>query len=86
MAKKRISKSKVSIEAHSLIPKHSLCGEKEKQQLLEKYNASIKQIPRMSMNDNGIASLNAKPGDLIKIERNDAYVGKITFYRVVTDE
>ncbi|MFT4343651.1 MAG: DNA-directed RNA polymerase subunit RpoH/Rpb5 C-terminal domain-containing protein [Candidatus Woesearchaeota archaeon] len=86
MAKKRTSKSKISIEKHDLMPKHSLCSDKEKEQLLEKYNASIKQLPRITQNDAGISSLNAKPGDLIKIERKDSHVGKVTFYRVVTDE
>lgn len=82
----RKTAKKIKIDSHALIPKHVVCSEKEKQAVFAHYGAQGSDFPRISTNDTGIATLKVKIGDLIKIERNDPNMGKVTFYRVVSDE
>jgi len=70
---------------HVLVPKHEKASEKEKNEILEKYNISLKQLPRISKKDPSIAHLDVEPGDLIRITRKSATSGSSTFYRVVSD-
>ena len=76
-------KKKLSIDKHILIPKHIKLGEKEKEKLLEKYNISLKELPRISKTDSAISNLDAKPGDVIRITRQSPTAGEATFYRAV---
>jgi len=84
--KKKTKKSDLIVEKHSLIPKHVLCSDKEKEQVLEKYAATIKEMPKILPTDRAIATLKAKPGDMVRIEREDSQTGKTFFYRVVSNE
>ncbi|MCB9359309.1 hypothetical protein H6503_05230 [Candidatus Woesearchaeota archaeon] len=79
-------KTKLVIEKHNLIPKHSVCNDKEKQQVYEKYGTTEREMPKISSQDAALASLKVKKHDLIKIEREDGFSGKTVFYRVVADE
>ena len=74
------------IPNHVLMPKHSKISEKEKKELFEKYNVTIKEMPLISKDDNAIASLDVHPGDVIKIERKNNTAGESVFYRVVTSK
>ena len=82
----RKTAKKIKIDSHALIPKHVVCSEKEKQAVFAHYGATGTEFPKISTHDTGIASLKVKIGDMIKIERDDQYMGKVTFYRVVSDE
>ena len=83
---KKTKKKSIIIKTHSLMPKHTLCSSKEKEQIMAKYNAKIKEMPKIGINDAALSSLKIKIGDMIKIERNDTLMGKTYFYRVVSDE
>ncbi len=78
-------KKKFKIDKHILIPKHAKLSEKEKEKLLEKYNISLKEVPRILKTDQAIESLGGKPGDIIKITRKSSTAGEAIFYRVVTN-
>jgi len=78
-------KKKLKINKHSLIPKHEKLNEKEKKKLLEQYNVSLKELPKIPKTDSGIASLNTKPGDIIKIIRKSPTTNESFFYRVVVN-
>jgi len=65
---------------------HSVCSDKERDQILEKYNATLKEMPKISINDAVLTSLKVKVGSFIKIEREDPVTGTVYFYRVVVDE
>lgn len=78
-----MKKKQFIIEKHILIPKHTLCTEKEKQQILEKYNATTNEMPKILITDASIANMKIKVNDMVKVERKDSYVGKTNFYRVV---
>jgi|TARA_B100001971_G_C18118302_1_gene498034 DNA-directed RNA polymerase subunit H (RpoH/RPB5) len=78
-------KKKFKSDKHILIPKHSKLSESQKEKLLEKYNISTKELPRILKTDAAIASLGSKPGDVIKIIRDSQTAGESLFYRVVVD-
>ena len=75
--------AKQIVTKHVLIPKHSKLSEKEKKELFERYNITIKELPRIKESDPAIASLKVKPGDVVKIIRNSPTAGTAVFYRGV---
>ena len=78
-------KKKFKADKHSLIPKHVKMSDAQREKLLEKYSISLKELPRILKTDPAILSLDAKPGDVIKITRNGPTAGESVFYRVVVD-
>ena len=74
---------KFTTDKHSLIPKHVKLNDKEKQALLERYNISLKQLPKILVTDPALANLNVKSGDVIKIVRQSPTAGESIFYRGV---
>ena len=66
---------------HVLQPKHSKLKPEEVTKLLEKYNISLSQLPKIKINDAALPS-ECNLGDVIKIERKSK--NKITeYFRVV---
>ena len=80
-----MKKQKFKVDKHILTPKHAKISEKEKAQLLEKYNVTPKELPKIIKTDAAIKELDAKPGDIIKIIRKSPTAGESIFYRVVSD-
>lgn len=74
------------VTKHLLVPKHELVDEKEKQQLMEAYEARIEDFPKILLTDPAIQHLSPKEGNIIKILRNSATAGDALFYRVVVSE
>jgi DNA-directed RNA polymerase subunit H len=83
MVKKR--KEKLDVSNHVLVPKHSKCSETEKKALLKKYNITIADLPKISINDAAIVDMNLEPGDVVKIVRESPTAGETIFYRVVIE-
>tara|TARA_Y100000310_G_scaffold319093_1_gene373927 strand:+ start:465 stop:704 length:240 start_codon:yes stop_codon:yes gene_type:complete len=75
--------AKFDIAKHHLVHKHSKLSEKEKKDLLEKYQITNANLPKILIKDPAIAHLKAKEGDIIKIIRVNPNVGEIPFYRGV---
>ena len=71
---------------HVLVPKHTKIGERQVQELIEKYNISKVQLPKITISDPAITHLGIKIGDVIKIERASFTAGKTDYYRVVTED
>ena len=69
---------------HILVPVHKKISEKEKAELLKKYNITLKELPKILINDSAISDLDAKEGDVIKITRKSHTAGEIAYYRGVT--
>ena len=66
---------------HVLQPKHTKLKPNEVKDLLEKYNISISQLPKIKSTDS-FCPENCQSGDIIRIERKEE--GKVNFfYRVV---
>jgi len=73
----------IDIRKHMLVPEHSKLIKKEIQELLEKYNLSLNDLPKILSTDPAIEKLNAKESDVIKIIRDSPTAGKSIYYRVV---
>lgn len=73
------------ISKNYLVPKHAKLSDVEKGKLLESFSISTKELPKITKSDAAIAKLNAKEGDVIKIERESKTAGKALYYRVVVD-
>ena len=80
-----MKKQKFKVDKHILTPKHIKISEKEKILLLEKYQVTSKELPKVFKTDAAIKDLDAKIGDVIKISRKSPTAGESIFYRVVTD-
>ncbi len=66
---------------HILQPKHSKLSEEEAKKVLNKYNVSLSQLPKIKKEDEGLPE-GCKVGDVIKIEREEKEK-KVKYYRVV---
>ncbi len=75
--------SDVNISKHSFVPKHTLLSEKEKEELLKRYNIKLNQLPRILTSDPMTKRLEAKVGDVIKVSRESQTSGETVYYRVV---
>ena len=79
--------TKFKIEEHILVPKHEkIINEKEKKELLEKYQITVKELPKIMKKDPMVKELGAKPGDVIRIIRKSETAGEAIFYRCVVNE
>lgn len=76
-------KRKYDISKHVSVPEHIKLSDKEKEELLEKYHVSLKELPKIAKKDPAIEHLNAKEGDIIKIIRKSPTSGEAIFYRGV---
>jgi len=68
---------------HTLVPKHEIIRESEKEDLLKKYGITLRQLPRIFMNDPAIKHLNPKIGDVVRIRRKSTTADEVEYYRVV---
>ncbi len=66
-----------------MVPKHILLNEEEKQQLMNQYKITLRQLPRILSNDPVIMNLGGKIGDVVKISRKSPVAGESVYYRVV---
>ncbi len=66
---------------HALQPKHTKLKPEEVKKLVEKYNITVSQLPKIRLNDPCVPEGTEK-GEVLKIERKDG--DKINlYYRVV---
>jgi len=66
---------------HILQPKHSKLKPEEISKLLEKYNISLSQLPKIKIDDASLPE-NCNIGDVIKIERKEKDK-TIEYFRVI---
>ncbi|HII15734.1 MAG TPA: DNA-directed RNA polymerase subunit H [Nanoarchaeota archaeon] len=76
---------KFEIQEHKFVPKHTKLTVEEAQKILEQFNISLRQLPKILKTDPALKDLAAEPGDMIKIDRTSPTVGKVNFYRVVVN-
>jgi DNA-directed RNA polymerase subunit H len=75
--------TETDISKHKFVPKHVILNDKEKKELLKKYNITLNQLPRIITSDPMVKKLDAKVGDVLKITRISSTAGNISYYRVV---
>jgi DNA-directed RNA polymerase subunit H (RpoH/RPB5) len=66
---------------HILQPKHILLKSEETEKMLDKFNISLTQLPKIKITDPALPK-GANVSDVIKIERKDEQ-GTHVYYRVV---
>jgi len=66
---------------HTLQPKHTRLKVDEIKKLLEKYNISLSQLPKIRVEDPALPQT-CSVGDVVKIERKEGDKVKV-YYRVV---
>lgn len=83
MTEEKEEKKEINIFESDLVPRHILLTEEQKSQFLDRYNVSLRQLPRIKHEDAVIKRLGAKRGDIIHIVRTDPTLGDYDYYRVV---
>jgi DNA-directed RNA polymerase subunit H (RpoH/RPB5) len=76
---------KFDVTTHKFVPKHIKLNEEEKLALLEKYNISENQLPKILKSDAAIQHLAPTAGEVIKIIRKSLTQGEVDYYRVITN-
>ena len=80
-------KKVIDVLRHELVPKHVLLTKKETQDLLDKYNISVLDLPQMFEKDPVAIAIGAKEGDVVNIIRDSkTTVKSIKYYRYVKKE
>ena len=82
MVKKKII---FDIMNHDLVPLHEIITEKEKKDLLAKYKIEPNQLPKILDSDPVCKSIEAKPGQILKIIRKSHTAGESFSYRFVVE-
>jgi len=77
--------AEIDITKHRYVPKHIKMSEQEVTKLLERFNITKRQLPKILKNDPAIKHLNPKPGDVIKIIRESPTAKESEYYRVVVE-
>jgi DNA-directed RNA polymerase subunit H len=68
---------------HELVPTHIIAPEEEIQLVLDHYGIEKNQLPRIFRDDPAVKVLGARPGQIIRIERDSPTAGKTFYYRLV---
>ncbi|MEM0094390.1 MAG: DNA-directed RNA polymerase subunit RpoH/Rpb5 C-terminal domain-containing protein [Candidatus Micrarchaeaceae archaeon] len=71
-------------KGHVLLPRHELLSDDAAKQVLKELRTTIDKLPKILASDPQALALNAKPGQIIKIERKDNGV-TYNFYRAVVE-
>ena len=69
--------------SHELVPPHSIADEDEVSMVLDYYGIARDQIPRILRSDPAVKVLGAKPGQVVRIERDSETAGEVYYYRLV---
>jgi DNA-directed RNA polymerase subunit H len=70
---------------HELVPMHVIAAEDEVQLVLDHYGIEKNQLPRIFRDDPAVRVLGARPGQVVRIERDSPTAGKSFYYRLVVD-
>ena len=80
--------AELNIRSHTLVPEHILLTDDERQSVMDKYQISIDNLPKILIADPAVKYLGTEerpivPGDVVKIIRKSATAGFAIAYRVV---
>jgi len=68
---------------HELVPIHIIASAEEIQLVLSHYGIEKNQLPRIFRDDPAVKVLGARPGQVIRIERDSPTAGRSFYYRLV---
>ncbi len=70
---------------HTLVPKHEIVSDEEKQRLLTQYRIQPYQLPQIRSSDPAAKAIGAEAGDILRITRKSPTSGEYTLYRYVVE-
>jgi DNA-directed RNA polymerase subunit H len=82
---KATEKQRLYIMEHKLVPLHVILSEKEKKELLENYKITPDQLPKILNTDPVSISIDAQPGQIVKIVRKSRTAKEAVAYRLVVE-
>lgn len=78
-----VKEKDIDVLKNELVPEHRILSDEEKQKLLEKYNITAKQLPRILATDPVVKQIDSKIGDVLEIKRKSKTAGMSLYYRFV---
>ena len=76
----------VEVIKHALVPRHEILSEKDKKEVLERFEVTENQLPRILISDPVVQMIGAKTGDVIRITRKSPTAGEAPYYRIVVEK
>lgn len=70
---------------HEMVPDHVIAEDTEVQMILDHYGINKTHLPRIQVRDPAARVLGARPGQIIRVERESPTAGKTFYYRLVID-
>ena len=74
------------ITNHVLVPDHIILSDKEKQDLIKKFEIEANQLPKILTTDPVSLSIEAKAGQILKIVRESHTAKESIAYRLVVED
>ena len=68
-----------------MVPNHEILSDKERKELLEKYDIEAEQLPKILDTDPAVVSIEAIPGQIVKITRKSRTAKYATAYRLIIE-
>ena len=78
-------KQQLDIMKHNLVPLHEIVSEKEQKEIMEKFNITPDQLPKILNTDPVSIFIGAQPGQIIKITRESRTAKEAVAYRLVVE-
>jgi DNA-directed RNA polymerase subunit H (RpoH/RPB5) len=82
---KSVEKQTFEIMGHELVPLHEIISDKEKEELMERFNITPDQLPKILNTDPVCISISANPGQVVKITRKSHTAKEAVAYRLVVE-
>jgi len=74
----------VDVSKHELVPDHNVLDEAEVEDVMEEYNISKTDLPKIKRKDSALPS-EAEVGDVIEIIRDSRTTDRAVVYRLVVE-
>lgn len=75
----------IDVTNHEAVPEHRKMNEEEVEELLEKYDIEVDQLPKILRTDSALKNMDVEAGDVIEITRESPTAGETTYYRRVIE-
>jgi DNA-directed RNA polymerase subunit H len=70
---------------HELVPHHTIASDDEVRLVLEHYGIERNKLPRIFRDDPAVKVLGARPGQIVRIQRESPTAGTTYYYRLVVN-
>ncbi len=75
----------VDVSQHELVPDHTVLDEGALEDVLEEYNITKTDLPKIKRTDPALQDADAGIGDVVRIERNSRTTDTAVVYRLVVE-